>query len=81
MQCIQLCVSSSNCEISMGLTGFKRIACEKAVGQPGFVCDYVISYSSSSRSMAEILDAIGASGAVTQGRFVQMQNGWLRVRR
>ena len=81
IQCIALCGGSANCEFSMSLTRFQKIACEKAQGQPGFVCDYVVGFSSSSAAMAQIFDSIGASGSVTQGRFVRAPNGWVKLSR
>jgi hypothetical protein len=79
LQCIGLCGASSGCEFSMGLTRFQKIACEKAQGQPGFVCDYVLGFSSSNAAMAQMYASLGASGAVTQGRFVRTPNGWIKL--
>jgi hypothetical protein len=81
LMCIQLCGASSNCEFSMGLTRFEKIACEKAQGRPGFVCDYVAGFSSSNAAAAQMLATIGASGSLTQGRFVETPNGWIKVGR
>jgi hypothetical protein len=82
LQCIGLCGTSSSCEFAMGLTRFQRIACEKAQGQPGFVCDYVLGFSSSNAAQAQMYASIGAaSGSVTQGRFVRTPNGWIKLQR
>jgi hypothetical protein len=81
IQCIALCGGSTNCEFSMSLTRFQKIACEKAQGQPGFVCDYVVGFSSSNAAMADIFATIGASGSVTQGRFVRTASGWIKLSR
>jgi hypothetical protein len=81
LQCIGLCAGAANCEFAMSLTRFERIACEKAQGVPGFVCTYIIGMSHSDATMAQVFASIGASGAVTEARFVQTPNGWIKLQR
>jgi hypothetical protein len=61
---------------SAHVKGLKRLECAKAVGQPGYICDYVVTLSMNvtlPASLSEIMN----SGQLTQARFVRMENGWM----
>jgi hypothetical protein len=47
MQCLQnmLFKSQGNYDQQAHITGLKRLECSKAMGKPGYICDYVVSFS------------------------------------
>jgi hypothetical protein len=80
MQCLGLCAGTfGTCDVSFSLTRFQKIACEKAQGKPGFVCDFVVRFSASNAQMQQMLATVGGSGSVTQGRFVKAAGGWIKL--
>jgi len=82
IQCLQLCGGTGgSCEVSFNLTRFQKIACEKAQGQPGYVCDYVVNYSASSPVVQQAMSSILGSGTAAQGRFVPAPGGWIQLNR
>ena len=59
------------------LTRFEKIACEKAQGKAGYVCDYVIGYGTNMPSIPA--ETIGRQGAASQSRFVQRNDSWVML--
>lgn len=62
----------------MKATSFRKIACEKAQGEPGYYCDYSAGLSTNLAlppSMAGMLQ----QAAVAQARFVRRENGWMMM--
>jgi hypothetical protein len=78
MQCLQefMIGAVSTGDESASIEGLKRLECAKAVGQPGYICDYVMSLSMN-LTLPESLKSILSSGQVTQARFVRMAKGWM----
>jgi hypothetical protein len=79
MQCLSICVSAGNesCNVSFKLTEFRKIGCKEVVEQPGYVCDFVAGFSSTSPYVQSTLSALlGGGGSHGQGRFVNEQGGW-----
>jgi hypothetical protein len=57
---------------------FRKIACEKAQGEPGYYCDYSAGMNSNLNappSMAGMMQR----GSVSQARFVKRESGWLMM--
>jgi hypothetical protein len=61
------------------LTRFEKIACEKAQGKAGYLCDYVMGYGSNMASNSPAIEGMMRSGAATQGRFVKRDGGWIAL--
>lgn len=59
------------------VTRFEKIACEKAQGKAGYVCDYVFGYGSNMPNNPT--EQITRSGSAAQGRFVKRDGRWLRL--
>ena len=80
MQCLTVCASAgnSNCDLSFALTEFRKIDCKETADQPGYVCDFVAGFSSSSPYIQSTLSAlIGGGGSHGQGRFVKDGGDWM----
>ena len=79
-ECLVLCGGTGGtCNLSYTLTRFQKIACEKATGQPGFVCDYAIGISANNAQLEKMISNMLGAGQLTQSRFVKTANGWLRM--
>lgn len=84
MQCLMFGVGAGTANAGrdvrapqFAVTRFEKIACEKAQGKPGYVCDYVFGYGSNmSNSPTE---RITRNGSAAQGRFVKRDGRWLRL--
>jgi len=59
------------------ITRFAKIACEKARGEAGYVCDYEIGFNSDNAYMGSVLGPMTAGGTHGQGRFIQYGTGWI----
>lgn len=57
------------------LARFEKIACEKAQGKAGYLCDYVMGYESNMGNNP--VERYTRQGAATQGRFVQRDGRWI----
>lgn len=84
MQCLQIAITgglkNGGTEVnsaSFNLSRFEKIACEKAQGKPGFICDYVAGMGSNMRHLPPSLAALMQNGQMTQARFVRQGNRWL----
>ena len=79
-ECLVLCGGTGGtCNLSYSLTRFEKIACEKATGQPGFVCDYGIGISANNAQLEKMIIGMLGAGQITQSRFVKTADGWLRM--
>jgi hypothetical protein len=81
MQCLQnmLFKSQGNYDQQAHITGLKRLECSKAMGKPGYICDYVVSFSVNvplPPSMGQMMD-----GQIAEARFLKIQNGWMLMPR
>jgi len=80
LQCLQLCgASGGSCNLSVSLTRFEKIACEKATGEPGYVCDYIMRMSASSPAAQQALATIAPGGSTDQARFLKTAKGWIQL--
>ena len=61
------------------LTRFEKIACEKAQGKAGYVCDYVMGYGSNMAANSAMLEQTMRNGAATQARFIKRDGGWIAL--
>ena len=50
---------------------FKKLACEKAVGQPGWICDYQYSVRSDSDLVMKMFQGVYGKETQAQARFFQ----------
>lgn len=63
---------------AMKATQFRKIACEKAQGEPGYWCDYTAGIDMNMPlppSMANLM----RGGSVSTARFVRTESGWLMM--
>lgn len=62
----------------VGVSNFRKIACEKAEGQPGYVCDYSFGVNLAAGRDMGILGEMARSGGSCTGRFVRtVSRGWV----
>lgn len=61
--------------IEVIITAFRKIACEKAHGKAGYLCDYVLGYEIPNNPTSIYTRA----GSNSQGRFVKQGNYWVRL--
>lgn len=62
---------------SVSLSRFEKIACEKAQGKPGFICDYVAGMGTDMQNLPPSMRAMMGNGQVAQARFVKQGSGWI----
>jgi hypothetical protein len=81
MECLGLGVGTGGTfSMSVEISNFRKVACAEAVGQPGYICDYVLNFRTNNPNIQPILArALGPSGSVTQGRFVRQDRTWVRL--
>lgn len=78
IQCLSvMAAAGGDRELTYDLTEFQKVACEKADGQPGYVCDYYAAMTSNSPFMRGAMARIFEGGSIGQGRFVETEQGWL----
>jgi hypothetical protein len=79
-QCLQsvgfMVASPKDGELSFQVERLEKLGCAPAVGQPGFICDYVVSMSGNSPYFRGALGEILADGNVGQGRFLKQGDQW-----
>ena len=62
----------------VGVANFRKLACAKAQGQPGYVCDYSFGVNVAAGRNMGVLGAMMQSGSNCTGRFVRTASqGWL----
>jgi hypothetical protein len=64
-------------DFTVKITEFKKIECAKAVGVPGFVCDYEIALSQNNPALAGAFGKIMEGTDLTEARFLYTGNGWI----
>ena len=67
--------------IQAKITGFRKIACEKARERAGWICDYRLALSISGATIPPSLEAMMGAGEVAHKRFVLDGNRWLALKR
>ncbi len=78
MQCITICgAGGGKCNISFELTRFEKLACTEAREQPGYVCDFVVGFSSDSPFAKGAMNQLTGGGNSGQGRFIYNSNSWI----
>ena len=78
MQCLTLCtVGGGKCSTSIELTKFEKVGCEKAAGQPGYICDYVVGFSSNRPFAQGALNQLTGGSNLGQGRFLLREDEWM----
>ena len=65
--------------ISARITKFQKIACEKADGKPGYVCDYAIRLNMSGLTLPPSGARIMNSEQVVHKRFVRTGDAWIAL--
>lgn len=61
------------------VTRFEKIACEKAQGKAGYLCDYVMGYGSNMAANSRMIEETMRNGAAAQARFVKRDGGWIAL--
>ena len=62
------------------MTNFRKLACEKAAGQPGWVCDYEYTVSSDSDFLMKMFENTYGNQSRAKGRFIKSDMGdWILV--
>lgn len=59
----------------MTITTFHKIACEKAQGKAGYLCDYAMGYVANN----PVTDPYTRAPMASQGRFVKQSSRWIRL--
>jgi hypothetical protein len=65
--------------ISKSLTGFRKVACSRASGAPGWVCDYVIQQDVSGFNAPPSVKEIVTTPTIQHARFVYTGGQWIIV--
>ena len=81
MHCLgQYAVSAGEEPVRYEITRCEKIACQKAVSQPGYICDYIIGVDMpGNAAMGQWVRQLASSGGAGQARFVETQRGWLFI--
>ncbi|CAD5107574.1 hypothetical protein [Zestomonas carbonaria] len=78
VQCLSVTgIAGSDEGLELQIGRFEKIACAKAEGQPGHVCDYFIVLSSGNPLMGRGMGDLMRQGDHAQGRFIKRQDTWL----
>ena len=72
MQCVAGGVMGN---MVMNITTFRKIACEKAQGKAGYLCDYAMGYVANN----PVADPYTRQPMAYQARFVNQGGRWLRL--
>jgi hypothetical protein len=64
--------------IGVQMTGFRKIACARAVNVPGWNCDYTQSIDMSGIAQSPLLKSLMQDN-VTHGRFLKTNGHWVRI--
>lgn len=76
MECLGMLAAGGGSEFRMRLTRFEKLGCAGAVGQAGFICDYVLGFQSNSPFMQGRMEELMKAGSMSQGRFIKFDGGW-----
>ena len=72
MQCVSGAVMG---DLVMTITTFRKIACEKAQGKAGYLCDYAMGYVANN----PVADPYTREPMAYQARFVNQGSRWIRL--
>lgn len=76
-----LCLMGSAAQAGGGsqltVTAFRKIACEKAAGRPGYSCDYIVRATSANPLAQALLQA--APEEIANARFVRSAGRWMVI--
>lgn len=64
---------------TINMANFKKLACEKAVGQPGWVCDYQYEMASESSFVMTMFETVYGKENHGKGRFFEADGQWIMV--
>lgn len=80
-QCLAVYANGSNdkSDYMIKITKFKKISCTKAVGKPGYKCDYILNLSENTPAVLGVFGLTTRGGGQTQGRFVHSDDGWTLI--
>jgi hypothetical protein len=80
MQCLSLCGGSGGtCKVGVTLTRFERLGCAPAAGKAGFMCDYIVGFSTHGTTVPASLAQILGGGQLTQARFLPRGKAWIII--
>ncbi len=64
----------------LDMTNFKKLACEKAAGEPGWICDYEYQVTSDSEFIMKMFRNTYGDQSRATGRFIKTDQGdWIMV--
>lgn len=81
-KCTSVCaLDTKECKVlpTLEMVNFKKLACEKANGQPGFICDYRYEMTSPSKFVIGMFEKVYGKDNLAQARFFQSDSGWIMV--
>lgn len=61
------------------ITGFRKVACSRAVSQPGWNCDYVVRVNVSGINAGPTIGGLMNTPTVQHGRFVYLDDRWVLI--
>jgi hypothetical protein len=65
--------------IRKDITGFRKVACSRASGRPGWNCDYAVREKVSGVNVGPTLGGMMDEPTVRHGRFVYIDNRWVLI--
>jgi|GEM_PF-639565 hypothetical protein len=65
--------------IRKDITGFRKVACSRASGRPGWNCDYAVREKVSGVNVGPTMNGMMNSPSVQHGRFVLLDNRWVLI--
>ena len=65
--------------IRKDITGFRKVACSRANGRPGWNCDYAVREKVSGINVGPTLGGMMNEPTVQHGRFVYLDNRWVLI--
>ena len=65
--------------IRKDITGFRKVACARATGRPGWNCDYAVREKVSGINVGPTMSGMMNTPTVQHGRFVYLDNRWVLI--
>jgi hypothetical protein len=65
--------------IRKDITGFRKVACSRASGRPGWNCDYAVRAKVSGVNVGPTMTGMMNEPTVQHGRFVFLDNRWILI--
>jgi hypothetical protein len=65
--------------IRKDITGFRKVACSRASGRPGWNCDYAVREKVSGLNVGPTMSGMMNTPTVQHGRFVYLDNRWILI--